>query len=171
MSHIRTELRDAVATTITGLASTGSRVYKTRIYPLEEAKLPCLAVYVKSEQIEQSTIGNQKKKRSIEIVIDCAALANANLDSTLDTICGNVETAMALNKNLNGLALEVLLERTEIDIDGSGEKPVGIAQMTYRAIAFQNLPDPAVVFNPAVGVVDLGAIVDAGAIVDLGGIV
>jgi hypothetical protein len=31
--------------------------------------------------------------------------------------------------------------------------------MTYRAIAFQNLPDPAVVFSPAVGVVDLGGIV------------
>lgn len=92
-------------------------------------------------------------------MIDCAALANANLDSTLDTICGNVEAAMALNKNLNGLALEVLLERTEIDIDGSGDKPVGIAQMTYRAITFQNLPDPAVVFSPAVGVVDLGRIV------------
>lgn len=158
MSHIRTELRNAVAATITGLALTGSRVYKTRIYPLEEAKLPCLAVYVKSEQIEQATIGNQNKKRSIEIVIDCVAIANANLDSTIDTICGQVETALALNKNLNGLALDVLLETTQIDIDASGEKPVGIAQMTYRAITFQNLPNPSVVFTPAVGVVDLGRI-------------
>jgi hypothetical protein len=159
MTHLRTEIRNAVASTVTGLSLTGSRVYKTRIYPLDESKLPCIAVYVKSEQILQSTIGNQNKKRSIDIVIDCVAIANANLDSTLDKICEDVEHAMALNKNLNGLALEVLIDQTEIEIDSSGEKPVGIAQITYRAIAFQNLPSPAVLFSPAVGVVDLGRIV------------
>lgn len=147
MSHIRTELRNAVASTLTGLASTGSRVYKSRIYPIEAAKLPCLAIYVKSETIEQSTMGAQKKLRNIELVVECAASATADLDATLDTICDQVEIAMANNKNLNGLALEVLLESTEMDLNGDGEKPVGIARIQYRAIAFQDLPNPAIVFT------------------------
>lgn len=147
MSHLRTELRNAVATTVTGLASTGSRVYKSRIYPIEAAKLPCLAVYVQAETIEQSTIGSQKKMRNVELIIECAASATADLDATLDSICNQVEVAMANNRNLNGLALEVLLESTQIDLNGDGEKPVGIAKMTYRAIGFQDLPNPAVVFT------------------------
>ena len=146
MSHIRTELRNAVASTITGLDLTGSRVYKSRIYPIESNKLPCLAVYVQSETIEQATIGAQNKQRNIELIIECAASATSNLDSTLDDICDDVEIAMANNRNLNGLALEVLLESTQMDLNGDGEKPVGIAKMTYRVIAFQNLPNPAVVF-------------------------
>lgn len=146
MSHIRTELRNAVATTLTGLATTGSRVYKSRIYPIESNKLPCLAIYVKSESIEQSTIGAQKKQRNIELVIECAASANSDLDATLDNICDQVEVAMANNKTLNGLALDVLLQSTEMDLNGDGEKPVGIARITYMAMAFQNLPNSAVVF-------------------------
>ena len=57
MSHVRKQIRDAVVTALTGLSTTGSRVYKSRIYPLETGKLPGLAIYTKSEEIQNNTIG------------------------------------------------------------------------------------------------------------------
>ena len=43
-THLRTSLRDAMATAVTGLTSTGSRVHKSRLYPVAADALPCLLV-------------------------------------------------------------------------------------------------------------------------------
>ena len=53
MAHQRKTIRDNVITTLTGLATTGSRVYNTRILPNLESNLPCLNVYTISESSEE----------------------------------------------------------------------------------------------------------------------
>ena len=45
MAHIRKTIRENIVTTLTGLATTGSSVYETRIFPINYAKLPALMVY------------------------------------------------------------------------------------------------------------------------------
>jgi hypothetical protein len=42
MAHQRKSIRDNVITTLTGLTTTGSRIYNTRILPNLESNLPCL---------------------------------------------------------------------------------------------------------------------------------
>ena len=45
MSHARQKIRDAVVTLLTGLTTTGSRVYDTRLYNLEPSEnLPGLVI-------------------------------------------------------------------------------------------------------------------------------
>ena len=39
MAHVRKQIRDAVITTLTGLSTTGSNVFRSRIYPLESNKI------------------------------------------------------------------------------------------------------------------------------------
>lgn len=59
MPHVRTQIRGVVATTLTGLATTGARVHPSRLWPLQKADLPALLVYTTSDQVdyERSTIG------------------------------------------------------------------------------------------------------------------
>lgn len=53
MAHQRKSIRDNVITTLTGLTTTGSRIYNTRILPNLESNLPCLNVYTVSESSEE----------------------------------------------------------------------------------------------------------------------
>jgi len=51
-NHIRQQIREKFGTLLTGLTTTGSNVYQSRVYPLENANLPALIIYTKSEESE-----------------------------------------------------------------------------------------------------------------------
>ena len=57
MSHVRQQIRERVATTLTGLTTTGSRVYQSRVYPLGPNNLPGLLVFTSSESSEVDVMG------------------------------------------------------------------------------------------------------------------
>ena len=52
MAHIRQSIRDNAVTAVTGLLTTGSNVFRSRVYPLGTNKLPALYVYTDSEVVE-----------------------------------------------------------------------------------------------------------------------
>jgi len=56
LAHLRKQIRDNVVTVLTGLSTTGSRVYASRVYPMAAANLPGLCVYTKSESVEILTM-------------------------------------------------------------------------------------------------------------------
>ena len=43
-NHIRQQIREKFGTLLTGLTTTGSNVYQSRVYPLENANLPALII-------------------------------------------------------------------------------------------------------------------------------
>ena len=49
-NHVRQQIRERIGTTLTGLTTTGSNVFESRVYPLEDSKLPALIIYTKSEE-------------------------------------------------------------------------------------------------------------------------
>ena len=51
-NHLRRQIRERVATMLTGLSSTGSNVFQSHVYPLETADFPALCVYTQEEEIE-----------------------------------------------------------------------------------------------------------------------
>ena len=51
-NHIRQQIREALGTQLTGLATTGANVFQTRIYPIEDDELPCLTISNESEENE-----------------------------------------------------------------------------------------------------------------------
>ena len=51
-NHLRRQIRERAATTLTGLATTGSNVFQSRFYPMESAGLPGLCIYTKDETAE-----------------------------------------------------------------------------------------------------------------------
>tara|TARA_R110000824_G_scaffold317820_1_gene504982 strand:- start:3951 stop:4397 length:447 start_codon:yes stop_codon:yes gene_type:complete len=133
MAHVRTTIRNRVAgNTVTGLSTTGSRVYESRIYPLGAGTLPGLCVYTKSEESEPSTIGSSRVMlRNLSLVIDGYVKAVSGYDDLVDTISAEVETAMANDATLAGLVKDHYLESTDIDFNEEGDKPVAVVSLTY----------------------------------------
>jgi predicted phage gp36 major capsid-like protein len=146
-NHLRRQIREAVAGAVTGLATTGARVFQSRVYPLQTAELPGLLVYTRSETSEPITIHPDRDiERVLSLEIVAVAKANADLDDTLDQICKEVETVLAMPlAALNGKAKSIQLVSTEFDLQGSGERPTGSATMTFEVDYFnaENAPDVA----------------------------
>ena len=132
MSHVRQQIREQVATTVTGLSTTGSNVFQSRVYPLQDSNLPALLVYSISEDSNADVMGSTLvAQRDLNLVIEGYVKATANFDDTVDTICAEVEAAMGTDRTLNNLAKFSQLVSTEINYNGEGESPVGVVTLTY----------------------------------------
>ena len=131
-NHIRQQIREKLGTTLTGLTTTGSNIYQSRVYPLENINLPALVIYTKSETSEPIVIGtNRVMSRELSVIIEAYVKATSNFDDTIDTISKEVEQAIAADRTLDGLAKDCYLESTEIEYTGEGEKPLGYVSLTF----------------------------------------
>lgn len=134
-THLRTSLRDAMATAVTGLTSTGSRVHKSRLYPVAADALPCLLVACgEQEQIQQES--NYIQQRTLLMTVRGMAKATGDLDATLNQIALEVEAAVQAAGVLGGKVDDVTLIEIRTDVDDSMDKPVGVIELTYRLIFF-----------------------------------
>ncbi len=133
MTHIRQQIRDRIIADVTGLTTTGANVYDSKLYNILQGELPALAVYTQNETSEISTIApNVTLDRELEVIIECYAEANQNIENTLDTIAGEVENSLGTDLTLNNLCITQFLSSTDIDFTSEGEKPLGICKLTYN---------------------------------------
>jgi hypothetical protein len=135
MAHLRQQIRDRVVTDLTGLSTTGSNVFRSRIYPLESGKLPGLCIFTKSETTEYDTINIPRSiTRTLEIGVEAYVKATSNYDNTLDTIAVEVEEALAGDVTLNDLVKDSKITSFESDYSGDGEQPIAIGRFTIEAL-------------------------------------
>ena len=139
MSHVRQQIRDDIVTTLTGLTTTGSNVFRSRIFPLEETNLPALCIYTKSETSEYDTIGLPRSvNRVLDVAVEAYVKGVSNYDNTLDTIAVEVEEAIAADVTLGGVAKDAQITAFEADFAGDGEQPVAVGRFTitveYRTV-------------------------------------
>lgn len=131
MAHVRKSIRDNVTTTLTGLTTTGSRVFQTRLFPLATAKLPGLCIYTRSETTEYATVGRPRTQiRELEVLVEAYVKGTASLDSTLDTIAVEIEEALYTDVTRGGYAKDTQITSFEVDYDGEGDQSVGVARFT-----------------------------------------
>ena len=94
-NHLRRQIREQVGTTLTGLSTTGSNVFQSRVYPMESAGLPGLCICTQNEDVSIDAMGATRKVgRDLELIVEGYA-TGSNLDDTLDQIGKEVETALA----------------------------------------------------------------------------
>jgi len=146
-NHIRQQIREYFGTNLTGLSTTGSNVYESRVYPIENSKLPALVIYTKSETSEPIVIGTDRvMSRELSVVVEGYAKATSNFDDNIDTISKEVEEAIAADRTLGGLAKDTFIESTEISFNAEGEKPLGFVSLTFISNYYvkEKNPDVAV---------------------------
>lgn len=144
--HIRQQIRERIATNVTGLATTGSRVYQSRVYPMASANMPGLLVYSTSEDSEIDAMGaTGVLNRVLNISIEGYVKTITEFDDKIDDICKEVETAMAGDQKINGLAKNSFLQSTEIEFSGDGDQPIGVVTLNYvvQYRTATNAPDAA----------------------------
>ena len=122
MAHARQTIREAAATLLTGLTTTGSRVFQSRAVPQES--LPFLLITTNDEEIVPGTIGNLIE-RQMELVVTGYAKQTSTVDEVLDTIAAEVETAMA------GFTYRNALKSRAVDFEETLEKPVGLIRLAF----------------------------------------
>ena len=147
-NHLRRQIREAAATLLTGLATTGSNVFQNRVYPLQDGDLPALRIFTQAESVEANTIGADParlQERTLSLVVEGCVKDPDGFDDTADAICKEVEVAIAGNNTLGGLCKWVQLTSTEIEMDGETAQPIAIVRLTFQVfyITALNAPDVA----------------------------
>lgn len=130
--HIRTQLRDAVVTAVTGLTTTGTRVFASRPDPQAAANLPCLHVYTQSEQVAGQSLDEPEIQRhDVEVRVEGLAKATSALDDTLDLIAKEVETALADPLTVDGKSVTLSYTGCDIEIRRDTQQPHGAVVLTF----------------------------------------
>ena len=142
--HVRKQLRDAVVTALTGLATTGANAFGARVYPLQDAELPALRIFAASEDALAVSIHTPALvERTVQLVVEGVAKATSDLDDTLDLISQEVETALGLGVVLGSKTIALTYGGCDIELSGEGEKVTGSISMRFEARLFNtaNAPD------------------------------
>lgn len=144
-NHVRRQIREAVASALTGLSQTGANVFESRVYPIQSTELPALRVYTNAEAVAIGSIGASRLlERGLEVVVEAVVKAVTGFDDTIDTIIKDVEVALASAQTAGG-AKYIQLARIEIELDGEGDQPVAVARMSFEVpyITALGAPDVA----------------------------
>ena len=138
MAHLRQSIRERIATDVTGLSTTGSNVFQSRVYPVEDGSLPCLLVYTTSEESEVTEIASPRPMNRFLNVIVQGVVGATTPDDTLDDISKEVEVALAGDVTINSLANNSFLSSTSIEFNSDGAKPIGTVMLNY-IVEYRNL--------------------------------
>jgi hypothetical protein len=136
--HARQQIRDAVATALTGLSATGSNVFKTRVHKLEQETLPALLVYTLQEDAERETIGARKQQRALRVGVEIAVQQVSGIDAELDDIAVEVEnaleTAWQAASGIWASIRDLQLNSSVISMSGEGEQRALGMVLTYTVL-------------------------------------
>jgi hypothetical protein len=131
MSHTHQQIRDALATALTGLTTSGARVYKNRLYPMDSAELPGLRIYLDSDEIQAETIHTPVLyAHTLTVTVEACARASTALDDTLDTMSAEIETALSAPLTVSGKKLDLIFAASQYD-DEPASPPVGVKRLTF----------------------------------------
>ena len=132
MAHVRKQIRDRVASQLTtAVTLVSSRVYTTRVHPLNEDLLPAISVYTGNEVSDRYNIGVTDVTRNLSLEIDIYVRETGTFDDDVDAIAVQVEEAMANDFTINGLVKSSVLTSTAIQFDGEADQILGVAKLTY----------------------------------------
>ena len=132
MAHYRQQIREQVATTLTGLDTIGNNVFQSRIYNIEESKLPCICIYTVSETSQPISMS---PPRSIEKVLDLVIeiyVKGLNSASDLEAVLKEVKEKMFTDRLINNLAKDSYLTTQELTYNGEGDKNIAVGVLTYQ---------------------------------------
>jgi hypothetical protein len=135
MPHVRQSIRDNIVSTLTGLATTQTRVFRSRLYPMDSGKLPGLCIYTKSESSEFATMGsNRTVSRTMRVAVEIYVSGLTNYDNSLDAIAAQIEIALMTDRTRAGLAKDTRIVGFDADYSGDGERPVATGTIEVEVL-------------------------------------
>jgi len=143
VAHARYQIRAAVVSALTGLPTTGNNVFPAHKWPLFNTSVPALIVFTTTEDVQRVTHQPIEHLRSLQVEV-IAKVKSATAEDDLDTICAEVEAALAADVTLGGKALDCRPLGTEIDLSIESEMKTGSATMRFEVQYSVREADPEV---------------------------
>lgn len=147
MSHLRTTIRNTIATLLMGLPTSGTHVFTSRTLIYQEHELPALTIATNDEDIADIDMHGQLLERDMVVLITAKAKVTENLDDVLDVMIAEVEEKIAAEMQqptLRTLCKRMGIKGLSIAINEDGEVPIGEAVMRFNLIYFTNAQAPGV---------------------------
>lgn len=142
--HVRKQIRDAAVAALTGLATSGDRVFENRTHELQENEVPGLRIYTNNEASRILSLGiGRRRERGLELVVECCSKKADGFDDELDAMIKEVELAIDANQGMGG-AKSIEPRSIEIDMDGEADQDIGVARMTFDVLYYTALGEPDV---------------------------
>jgi len=143
--NIRQSIRESLKTLLTGLTTTGSSIYASRVRPLSSPKLPCLLIYTDAERTSYVTMGLPRtQERTLNVKVEAYVKANTGYDNKLDDISAEIEAAVYSDVTLGGLVKDVKVTGFDAQFSGDGDQPVAVGQFTVEVIYHTKEGSPTV---------------------------
>jgi hypothetical protein len=130
--HVAEQIVAAAKTALTGLTTTGARVFDSRVYPVKDIDCPCLLIDQGDEDSATGEIAGGGFSRTIErnhqLIVVAKVVQNTAYRTLVNTIRKEVE--VALGPGLTG-AKSVTPISCVTELAGEGETPIAGATMTF----------------------------------------
>lgn len=143
-THARQQIRDRVAAIIASHPAILAPVYASRVHTFAQEALPVLLVYTTEEGSERLSMGGAMH-RDLTLLVIGAQAVTGGLDSDLDTLALQVETALSADTSLGIGVKETVLERTAIEMTGEGDYRVGTITLEFTVVYHTAANDPATI--------------------------
>lgn len=127
MTHKAEQIMQAVITTLTGLTTTGARVYRARAYAIPKADADALAIFQGSDELQEGSMFFRVRSLLTVNIEAVAREATAQIDETLNAIRKEVASAIGASTNL-GLAFEIgalEIQAEQPEVNEIGDRPEG----------------------------------------------
>jgi len=133
MAHVRQQILDNVGTTLTGLTTTGARVYPSRVDQLGSSEVPGLLIYDTEEIVDgdQSTLQAQFRSAAIVVEGTVEGATGDAISDTLNLIASEVETAIFVDVTRGGKAVSTFYESTSKTYDSTADNVVGVIRLEF----------------------------------------
>lgn len=141
--HRSESIMAAVLTNITGLTSTGSRVARTRAYPVDGDALPALTLEQGSDVVELQNIAFID--RNLEFAVVLHAKGTGTLETTINTMREEVHTALMADRTQGqtNVVLDTLpLGDDTPELSGDSNQPIMRLRMAWRIKYRHSITDP-----------------------------
>lgn len=143
--HLRKQIRSAAAAALTGLATTGTRVFTSRARAIAEGDLPCLRVFFDDESVTHVTLGpGRRRERMGALLVEAIAKGNSAPEDTADQIVKEVEIALDANNGLGGLVKYIEPRRINSDFAGEADSIVVTTRMQFDVLYYAAMGSPDV---------------------------
>ena len=129
--HRAESIMQAVTTKVTGLATTGARVFRGRVRTIETA--PALTVEMGADNVDEDRSSYPRIRRELNIKITAHIKNNTDPDSDLNTIREEVYNALMADRT-QGLSYVIDTESIgddEPELSGESEKITGSQLMNF----------------------------------------
>lgn len=129
--HRAEEIITAIELALTGLATTGSRVYRSRVRSIEDA--PALAVEMGADDVSVDASNYPQVARELNVKIIAFVKNNTSFDSDLNAIRAEVFEALMTDPTLalSFVTDTMLISDNEPEFSGEGDQITGKQQMDY----------------------------------------